>query len=177
MSELRPVYNRYPNRLLDSPGGPVRPGGVGRTISPGLIDGRTRDIDGAYGRDALIKRDRTATFDFDAYRPAGSLVDWTMSGPIRRSLWVRNHTDRRQAGTDNTRAQDPTPITTYGMQDGIRNGKPHGMHTTPINGRVLSGRAFTPAGRAQMVSARYNRLADSVYVGQSYSQTTRVQGG
>jgi hypothetical protein len=175
MADLRPVYNRWPNRLLDSAGGRVRPEGVGRTITPGLVDGRTRDIDGAYANDELIARDRTPVYDFDNYRAAGSLVDWTASGPIRRSLWMRQHTLRRLVGTDNTRAQDPTPVTTYGTQDG-RNSKPHGMHTTPVSGRVLSSHTYAATGRAQMVSARFNRIADSAYTGQSFSQTTRVQG-
>jgi hypothetical protein len=176
VAELRPVYDRWSARRLDSAGGRVRPEGAGREITPGLVDGRARELSGSYSRDALILRDRTAVYDFDSYRAAGSLVDWTMSGPIRRSLWVRNESDRRQAGTDNTRAQDPTPIATYGSQDGTMS-KPHGMHTTPISGRVLSSRTYQASGRAQMTAARYNRLADAVYQGQSYSQTTRVQGG
>lgn len=176
MAETRPAYDRWTVRRLDSPPGPVEPAGVGRTIAPGLVDGRIRELGGAYSRDSGIRRDRTPVYDFDNYRPAGALVDWTMSGPIRRSLWMRNHTLTRMQGSDNTRAQDPHPVVTFGSQDGLHGSPPHGMHTNPVNGRALSMRTYQATGRAQMTSARYNRLADSVYTGQSYSQTTRVNG-
>lgn len=169
MAEPRPYYRPWPNRRLDAAGGPPDPAGRGRTIIPGLVDGRTRDL-GAFANDVLIRRDRTPVYDNDTYRPAGSLVDWTMSGPIRRSLWMRNHTIRRMAGSDATRNLDPRPVTTYGTQD-----RGHGMHSNPVNGRAQSFRRMTLPANARMTAGRPNRLADSRYFGQSYSQTTRGQ--
>jgi len=176
MPEPRPLYDERTLRRLDSVGGAVRPPGAGHAIIPGLVDGRPRDL-GAYANDQLIQRDRTPVYDADSYHQAGALTDWTASGPIRRSLWMRQHTWRRQAGTDNTRALDPRPVVSYGSQDGTHGSPPHGMHSNPVRGQVLTFRTFSSPDRAQMVSGRFNRLSDSQYVGQSYSQTTQVQGG
>jgi hypothetical protein len=84
---------------------------------------------------------------------------------------MRNETVRTMVGTDNTRNLDPKPVTTYGIQD-----QGHGMHSNPVRGQALTARVYSAPARAQMTAGRFNRLADSVYTGQSYSQTTRSQG-
>lgn len=115
--------------------------------------------------DDRIRRDRIPWYPSDQRSGVGTgEVDWTAAGPARPELHMRNVTVRRMAGTDQTRALanpvDPTV----------------GLHTNP---------AIRPSGNLQryaagvpvMRPARTDRLSPARYNGQSYSQTTVLQGG
>lgn len=158
-----------PDRHADKSGGPV-PGGVGRFI-PRFNDYVTLTREEVNGNDDLIQRDRVPWYDRD-YLTSNhdSLVNWTDCGPIRPSLHMRQQTVTRMQGTSATRNFDPHPIVTLGMQD-----QGHGMHTNPPQPKAAANRNFRD--RQQQQPARVNRLSPSVYTGQSYSQTTVVQGG
>lgn len=162
-------YDQSVNRRGDSgPGRDAR--GVGRVISPGLIDGTIRESAGAYARDNLIERDRIPFYERDyMVGNADTLVDWTNCGPIRPSLHMRQMTVRRQVGTDATRNFDPRPIAGYGTQD-----QGHGLHTNPAPFKRATNARFQQT--AQMQPAYVNRLSQARYAGQSYSQTTRMAG-
>lgn len=115
--------------------------------------------------DGQIMRDRTPWFSTPSPRRGvgTGAPDWSLSGPPRPELHMRNVTVRTMAGTSRTRALlnplDPTV----------------GLHSqTPRK----------PAGNLQRYQAggdairpgRLNRLSPARYVGQSYSQTTLLQG-
>lgn len=155
-------------RHADESGGPV-PGGVGRFI-PRWSDPVTQTREGVNGNEQSIQHERTPWYDVD-YMTSNhdTLVNWTDSGPIRQSLHMRQVTINRQVGTSATRNFDPTPITQYGMQD-----QGHGMHTNPEQPKARQLANFR--ARQQQQPARVNRLSPSVYTGQSFSQTTVIQG-
>lgn len=169
MTTPRPPYDRSVNRRLDSAGGRDARG-VGREISPGLIDGTIREGNGGYSRDDLIARDRSPWYDRD-YQTSNhdSLVNWTDCGQPRATLWMRQVTLAQQIGTTATRNFDPHPIVGYGSQD-----QGHGMHTNPAPWKRATNARFHDT--AQMVPTHVNRLSPARYTGQSYSQTTRVAG-
>lgn len=161
-------YDEDTNRLLDSRGGPAF-GGQGLTIGHGLVDGLTRE--GCNPNEAQVQHERTPSYH-QTYLGSSHdwLVNWTDSGPVRPGLWMRQQTIRRLAGTDATRNFDPHPIGTFGTQD-----QGHGMHTNPPQPKTGVNKNFR--GRTQQQPARINRLSPAVYTGQSYSQTTQIQGG
>lgn len=158
-----------PDRHADESGGPPPPG-VGRYITR-FDDPVTLTREGCNGNDVGIQRDRTPWYDRD-YSTSNhdALVNWVDCGPIRPSLHMRQQTVTRQQGTSATRNFDPHPIGSYGTQD-----QSHGMHTNPPLWKTASLKNFRD--RQQQQPARVNRLSPAVYTGQSYSQTTVVQGG
>ena len=162
-------------RHADGAGGPPTPAGVGRFI-PRFDNIVTLTREQANANEQTIVHERNPWYDQDYMTSHhDSLVNWTDCGPIRQSLHMRNVTINRQVGTSATRNFDPNPIATYGVQDGTTGGQVHGMHTNPPNYKVASNRNFRD--RQQQQPARINRLSPAVYTGQSYSQTTVVQGG
>lgn len=174
----RAPYDRYHARhsgVGGSAGGPPRPAGMGHAIEPGVIDAMVREgpgINGGTTINRLILRDRMPWYDRDyMVGNDNTLVDWTRSGPIRPSLHNRQMTLTKQVGTDGTRNFDPRPIRSYGMQD-----QGHGMHTNPEPTKKRTNARYR-SGNPQMQPTRIGRLSSSVYTGQSYSQTTRIQGG
>lgn len=178
LTSPRPVTPTSVDGSLDRPadwsGGPVSPAGVGRFIarwswSPTL----TREQ--ANANEQSINHERFPWYH-TGYIGSNhdSLVNWDDCGPVRPSLHNRQVTINRQVGSSNTRAQDPNPIRTYGTQDGTRGGQIHGLHTNPAQSKYATNANFR--ARQQQQPARVNRLSPSVYTGQSYSQTTVVQG-
>lgn len=160
-------------RHADGADGPA-PGGAGRFI-PRWSDPVTLTREQANRNEATIGHERSPWYDVDyATSTHDSLVHWGDCGPIRQSLHMRQVTINRQVGTSNTRAQDPSPIVMYGTQDGTGIQGPHGMHTNHAQSKKATNANFR--GRQQMQPARVNRLSPAVYTGQSYSQTTVVQG-
>jgi hypothetical protein len=175
LSTPRAPYDRFTARHAGaggSAGGPADPPGIGRAITPGLVDGRIREGDGANTWDRLVQHERMPWYHLPyAVGQADTLTDWTMSGPIRPSLNMRQATVRKLVGTDATRNYDPHPKPREaGTAD-----QGHGMHTNPtLSARLTQARY---RNTVQQQPARINRLAAARYAGQSYSQTTRVQGG
>lgn len=164
-------------RHADGAGGPPTPAGVGHYIPRWSAPGpQTRE--NANANESTIVHERTPWYDID-YMTSNhdSLVNWTDSGPIRQSLHMRQMTVNRQVGTSATRNFDPNPIATYGTQDGTGpyGGQVHGMHTNPEPYKGSVNRNFRD--RQQQQPARFNRLSPALYTGQSYSQTTVIQGG
>jgi len=176
MTTERPVtpdsaYGYIPRHAAGSGiGGPPAPPGVGHDI-PRWSAYVTLTRERANPNEESIQHERFPFYDQDYIGSHhDTLVNWTDCGPIRPSLHMRQETINRQVGTSNTRNQDPWPITTYGIQD-----SGHGMHTTPEGYKQATNRNFR--ARQQQQPARINRLSPAVYTGQSYSQTTVVQGG
>lgn len=166
----RPPYSgRLARRGDGMPGPPT--GGHGHAIEPGVVDAIIREGNGFRFNDQGIMRDRVPWYDRDWMAGQdNTLVDWTRCGPIRPSLHMRQETVRRLVGTDGTRNLDPHPVDRFGMQD-----QGHGMHTNPAPNRVRTNQRFRST--TQQRPARINRLSPAAYSGQSYSQTTRIQGG
>lgn len=158
------------DRHADQAGGPPEPPGYGRYI-PRFDDRVTLTREQANNNELTIQHERVPWYDQD-YLTSNhdSLVNWTDCGPIRPSLHMRQVTINRQVGTSATRNFDPHPIMAWGTQD-----QGHGMHTNPAMSKVSTLKNFR--ARQQQQPARINRLSPAVYSGQSYSQTTVIQGG
>lgn len=156
------------DRHADFSGGPPTPAGVGRFI-PRWSNPVTLTREQANPNEQSIAHERMPWYH-TGYTGSNhdSLVNWTDCGPVRAALHMRNTTINRQVGSSATRAYDPYPISSYGTQD-----QGHGMHTN------VQKEHWTSANyrdRQQQQPARINRLSPAVYYGQSYSQTTALQG-
>lgn len=159
-----PGYPQTPGRRNNAPGGTIlqRPG-----RSTGGQLAATQDDPRYYGatQDDQIRRDRTPWYPTKARSGVGTgTVDWTMAGPARPELHMRNVTVRIMAGTSRTRAlanpQDPR----------------QGLHSAGIEmPRGNLGRIS--AGARTMKHGRTDRLSPARYRGQTWSQTTLEQGG
>jgi hypothetical protein len=157
-----PPIDRWSNRAH----GDVSSGGVDvanpRTLAPGLETEQTRYPGDAF--DSQIMRDRGPFYMRPHYQPAAeSWVNWTAAGPLRPELHMRNATLREMVGNSNSRYPVVINAPTTGM---------HTMIPGPGAQRTVQRYVTTP----QMTAARINRLAPGQYAGQTYSQTTRLQG-
>lgn len=113
--------------------------------------------------DTQIQRDRGPYYSAPRFIPPPvTWISWTAAGPTRPELGMRNATLREMVG--NTRSRFPV----------VPDAPTKGMHTMTPSGvsRTVPRFVTTP----QMVPARIDRLAPGQYSGQTYSQTTRVQG-
>lgn len=131
------------------------------TLAPGLETELTRYPGTEY--DAGVRRDRMPFYSVGVRSAVGdSWVNWTAAGPPRAELHMRTTQWRQEAGRGSTR---------YPVVPGSPTG---GMHTMVKSGVDRTLPRFQET--QQMRGARINRLASSRYTGQSYSQTTAVQG-
>jgi hypothetical protein len=132
-----------------------------KTLAPGLETDLCRYPGTVY--DGMIVRDRGAYYQQPVFIPPPiTWISWTAAGPRRPELHGRNATWRNMGGNSATRFPVVDSPTT-------------GMHTMGQAGtqRTMNRYVVTP----QMVPARPDRLSPAVYAGQTYSQTTRLQGG
>lgn len=153
-------FNRGPRRK-DSTGG-ANQVLIRRTLVDGM-EGESTRFPGTIN-DTTISRIKTPWFSIPTYIPAGqSWVNWTEAGPVRPELHMRNYTMRTMEGTSATRflpnPRDPR----------------QGLHTDPKVALAVSA-ARVRNGLPRMTTARQDRLRSGQYTGQSYSQTTRIQG-
>lgn len=156
-------YPTRPGRLGNAAGGvPVeRPGrSLGGQAAAWMDDPRY------YGatQDGQIRRDRTPWYPTKARSGVGTAeVDWTMAGPARPELHMRNVTVRIMAGTSRTRAL-ANPIDPR-----------QGLHSAGIV-KPSGNLGRLSEGRPGMQHGRTDRLSSARYRGQSWSQTTLEQG-
>lgn len=164
-TDRAPAPPGIPRRGI-SAGGPAYVSGV-NIEGPGQVDCSTWGDPNTAG----IGHERIP-FRYLAWMPGNTdaLVDWTRAGPARPTLRMLQRTLDRQIGTSNTRAQDPMAVPSYGTR-----AYGHGMRSMPPPGKT--GNIANYRSRAQQQPARQDRLSRSRYLGQSYSQTTQIQGG
>lgn len=156
-----PPFNDQPPRRRDSLGGAVALG-ERRTLAPGMEDEATRYPGTVF--DSGIWRDKTPWYPVDNLPRVGdSWVNWTAAGPERPELHQRNVTVRTMAGTSNTRNL-PNPLD-----------RRVGLHTDPKTPSLAVVERYAN-GNPRMQQPRQDRLLSGQYQGQSYSQTTRLQG-
>jgi hypothetical protein len=135
------------------------------TIAPG-IESELPRYPGTTN-DAEIHRDRAPWYNMPDYPTVGNgWVNWTLAGPPRAELHMRNATWRPMEGNSRSRFPFLPQSPTGGMHTMIPSGPGSVRQTAP---RYQSG-------NPQMQAARVDRLAGARYAGQSYSQTTSVQG-
>lgn len=154
-----PPIDRWSARRGESAGGydTTSP----RTLAPGLDTELTRYPGTSF--DSQIVRDRGPFYARPRYVPPPvTWISWTAAGPCRPELGMRNTTWRNLVGNSRSRYPVVDSPTT-------------GMHTmiTPGVARTVPRYVSTP----QMRGARINRLLPGQYSGQTYSQTTQLQGG
>lgn len=162
-AEPVPVVRAGLPRRGNSHGGAVRPNG---RFTAGAQASAQADDPRYVGNvnDSAIRRDRIAWFPTDARSGVGTgTVDWTAAGPARPELHMRNVTVRTMAGTSRTRALASPFDPTIGL---------HSQTVTTPRGNV---ERFKATG-VSMKGARTDRLSPARYSGQSYSQTTLLQG-
>lgn len=156
-----PPIDRSTARRGPSSGGRDTPNP--RTLAPGMTDDRARYNGASF--DGRIVRDRTPYYEHPRYiPPPRTWINWTMAGPIRLTLAMRQATWRKMVGTDRSRY----PV--------VQGAPTTGMHTmTPAAAdRTVARYQRIPA---RMLPARVDRLSPARYSGQTYSATTTVQGG
>lgn len=180
-----PPFNRRPVRRRNSRGGQT-PEYVRRTLVAGM-DGESTRFPGTTN-DTGITRQQSAWYPSAQYTPAGnSWVNWTAAGPLRPELHMRDASYRLMEGNSRTRnLQNPGGDTTEiapgyrSMPDGRIVQPTHrvsvGLHTDPKRAALITVQRYTNKN-PRMTTARQDRLRSGQYTGQSYSQTTRVQGG
>lgn len=154
-----PPIDRWTTRRLEASGGIDV--ATGRTLAPG-IDNELMRYPGTVF-DTQVMHDRHPYYQKPAYLPpANNWVSWTAAGPVRPELHMRNATLREMVG--NTMSRYP-----------VVNSPSTGMHTQIPSGvsRTVPRYVTTP----QMTAARVFRLRPGQYAGQTYSQTTQIQGG
>lgn len=156
-----PIDRRHNRRGLSGGGYDVA---TPMTIAPGLVSELARYP--GTTNDAEILRDRGAWYNLPDYTPPPiTWINWTEAGPPRAELHMRNATWREEAGSSRSRFPYLPLSPTGGMHTMIPSGPGGVRQTAP---RYQS----TP----QMQAARQDRLATARYAGQSYSQTTAMQG-
>lgn len=138
------------------------------TLAPGLVTELCRYP--GNGNDGGIVRDRRPFYSVSTgYVPGGlSWVNWTEAGPQRAELHMRTTDLRQMRGNSHGR---------YPFVPGSPTGGMHTMTPSGPGGSRQTRERFVGAGLPQMRAARPDRLAPARYSGQSYSQTTSIQGG
>lgn len=114
--------------------------------------------------DELIVRDKMPWYDRAYMIPAAvSWISWSGAGPVRPTLRMRNSSYKREQGSSASR---------YPF---IPSSPTGGRHTM---GPPTAAAITAPRSRAvpQMRNPRINRLLPVAYTGQTYSQTTKIQG-
>lgn len=136
---------------------PLRP-------STGVADQRAR-FSGGFN-DGGIRRDNTPWIPTQTYIAAGKGVASWAEFPARDSLWQRDVTYNRRVGTNQTRyLQNPDAPGT-------------GLHSQQVgvdHSSVTQAR-YQEDNLGRMVRRRQGRLSPARYDGQSFSQTTQIQG-
>lgn len=146
---------------------PVVPRGAPPPAPPphGLAD--TQERYSPKVSDTLIMRDHTPWYPVQHYTPPGKAgINWAEAGPALPSLRQRNVTINPMVGNSNTR-QLQNPLA---PGHGLHTEFPDNWHTAKTHTRYLLDDS------AKIQPWRQNRLSPSRYTGQSYSQTTEVQG-
>ncbi len=155
-----PIDKRSARRMESGGGYDVA---VPRTLAPGLETELPRYPGTVY--DTEIIRERVPFYSAEVRSPVGnSWVDWTAAGPPRAELHMRTTQYRTEQGASTSR---------YPYIPGSPTG---GRHTMTPHGVQMTTPRYVDSGNPQMQSARINRLSSARYSGQSYSQTTAVQG-
>jgi len=155
-----PPIDRWSARRGESGGGYETPDP--RTFAVGLEDELARYPGTVF--DSQVMRDRQPWMHRETYIPPPvTWVNWTAAGPTRPELHMRNSTFRVLSGT--SRSRYPTVDTPS-----------NGMHTMiPLPGVAKNVERYVTT--PQMVGARPFRLSPARYDGQTYSMTTKLQGG
>ncbi len=177
-------FDRRPVRRRNSTGGrPVL--GARQTLAPGL-DTEAARYPGTVN-DTRIARQQMPWYPMDTYTPAGnSWVNWTLAGPCRPELHMRDASYRLMEGNSATRQllyPAPGPAVTVPGYRSLPDGRiiqptttvRVGLHTDPKRAARVTVERYTNRN-PRMTTARQDRLRSGQYTGQSYSQTTRIQG-
>jgi hypothetical protein len=152
-----PPFDRWSTRRGLSGGGVDV--AVPRTLAPGLDNQMARY---PFNEGTRTVRDRGPFFSAPRFiPPPNNWVDWTGAGPARPELHVRQATWRPEVGS--SRGRFPVVDSPTG-----------GMHTMGPSAVARSYPRYVET--PQMRGARINRLSPGGYSGQTYSQTTRIQG-
>lgn len=161
-----PPINRHAARRGLAAGGYDR--AAPATLAPGLETELTRYPGTA--NDAGVTRDRRPFYSTtaDYVPPPLTWVNWTLAGPARAELHMRTVDLRSMVGNSTGR---------YPYVPGAPTGGRHTMTPAGPGGSAQTRDRYVGAGLPQMRAARPDRLAPARYTGQSYSQTTAVQGG
>lgn len=156
-----PPIDRWHTRLGLSAGGYDRTNPL--TLAPGMENDQAR-YPGTVN-DSGVQRSRLPFYHAGVRSAVGDgWVNWTAAGPPRAELHMSNTEYRRESGYGSRR---------FPFIPGSPTG---GRHTMVPNATAYTMPRYVSGAIPQMQSARINRLAAARYAGQSYSQTTAVQG-
>lgn len=131
------------------------------TLAPGMENDQARYP--GTTQDGALLRDKSAFYHVGQKGNVGDgWVNWTAAGPVRAELHARTYTWRDEQGGSR-----------YPFIPGSPTG---GRHTMVPSATTYTTPRYVDSGLPQMQGARVNRLAAARYSGQSYSQSTAVQG-
>jgi hypothetical protein len=131
------------------------------TLAPGLETELPRYPGTSF--DGQIIRERVPFYSATTRSAVGdSWVNWTEAGPVRAELHMRTTQYRHEVGS----SQGRYPFIPTSPTGGRHTMTPHGVQRTAPRFQETQ----------QQTGARINRLSSARYSGQSYSQTTAVQG-
>jgi hypothetical protein len=154
-----PPIDRWHARRGESGGGYVHANPL--TLAPGMENDQARFPGTEY--DTAVLRDKSPFYHAETRANVGDgWVNWTAAGPPRAELHMRTSTYRVEQGG-----------TRYPF---IPTSPTGGRHTMVPSATTYTTPRYVDAGLPQMTAARINRLSAARYSGQSYSQTTAVQG-
>jgi hypothetical protein len=133
------------------------------TLAPGMENDLPRYPGTVY--DGGVDRERQPYYHVETKSNVGDgWVNWTAAGPPRAELHMRTTEYRRESGYGSRRF----PF--------IPSSPTGGMHTMTPTSTAYTMPRYVSGQIPQMTAARINRLAAARYAGQSYSQSTAVQG-
>lgn len=131
------------------------------TLAPGMENDQARYP--GTSQDSAVRRDKTPWYHVGQKGNVGDgWVNWTAAGPPRAELHMRTTTWRDEQGGTRFPFIPSSPT--------------GGRHTMVPSATTYTTPRYVDSGLPQMTGARINRLAAARYAGQSYSQSTAVQG-
>lgn len=131
------------------------------TLAPGMENSQARYPGTEF--DSAVRRDKGPFYHVEQKGNVGDgWVNWTAAGPPRAELHVRTDTYRVWAKGGRFPFDPNSPT--------------GGRHTMVPSATTYTTPRYVDSGLPQMRGTRQNRLSAARYSGQSYSQTTAVQG-
>lgn len=131
------------------------------TLAPGMDNDQARYP--GTTQDSALRRDKTPWYHVGVKGNVGDgWVNWTAAGPPRGELHMRTQTWRDEQGGTRFPFIPSSPT--------------GGRHTMVPSATTYTTPRYVDSGLPQMRGARINRLAAARYAGQSFSQSTAVQG-
>jgi hypothetical protein len=169
--DVTPPFDNVTFRVkngVESPPPPMWPG-----VPYAGVGNETERYPGGWNDGSINAEHTPATYPQKYVTAGKGYNDWTSCGPSLNGpgIWMRDVVVNVRQGTDNTAFMQNPELKGTGLVSQV-----YGVST--YAGQVTQQIArYTDPSVPQQTRRRQNRLSPARYTGQSYSQTTRIQGG